>query len=281
MRMTSKINFLLDSLRSLENATQTAFYQTHPDCRVGSVIDGICKDFAPMCKATFYNWLKEYATNGQFKRDERGLWAENFIAHNEDLKRTMTDWLLKQKEIDIDFSWDYVNNILLKDFPVGRICTSSGLCRPVTRMTVISWVKLCGGALKTRMRGYYNDTHERWDNLFYRALFCLLVEFIEYRQPRFGTVCVLCVLSLRCASNISLPSTRWVCIPHEHKLQLESEGDWIPDELAVRVPVNDVGEFPPGVGVQEYKDIKRTNPSTNAWLVMFIINIINVHTYMH
>ena len=181
--MTRNLALLLDSLRSGENPTQSSFYERHPDCRVAATLSDLKTKFG-VSKTTFYVWLKEYITTGQFKTDKRGLWAERFLEHNEDLKTQMQDWIMQQKEIDVDLTWDYINDTLLKDFPVGRLCGSSGLQRPVCRTTALAWMKLCGAEFKTRLRGYYNDTHERWDNQLYRSWWCLAVQFIELRQPR-------------------------------------------------------------------------------------------------
>ena len=174
---------LLSSLETGENDTQSSFYHRHPDCRVSGVLAYIQEKF-DVSKSTFYVWLNQYVTFGQFKPDRRGLWAERFLDHNEDLKAQMKDWLMQQKEIDVDLTWDYINDTLLKDFPIGRLCGSSGLHRPVARTTALAWMKICGADHKTRLRGYYNDTHERWDNQLYRAWWCLAIMFIEFRQPR-------------------------------------------------------------------------------------------------
>ena len=60
---------------------------------------------------------------------------------------------------------------------------------------------------------------------------------------------------------------RWLCISNEKKLELEAEGEWVKDELATRIPVKDVGESPPGVGVVEYINAKNRTSSTEFWYV--------------
>jgi transposase-like protein len=213
-RQTTNIGFLLRSLQCGQVLTQTEFYNHHPTCRAGSVVQSLC-DKHGIRGSTFYKWLLQYSTNGQFKRDARGLWADNFLDHNEDVKAKLTDWLRCLKDIDVDSTWDYINDTLLSDWPVGRLCGSSGLVRPISRPTAISWMKTCGVVLKTRGKGYFVDTHERWDNQLYRACFCILVMFIELRQPR------------------------WLCISHARKLELQVADKWVSDELATRIPASD------------------------------------------
>ena len=89
--MERNAKFLLDSLVSGENRTQTEFYGHHPDCRIGAVVGLLDKEF-DVCPSKFYTWRKQFVMTGQFKRDKRGLWAENFLDNNEDLKIKLNHW---------------------------------------------------------------------------------------------------------------------------------------------------------------------------------------------
>ena len=100
-RQATNIGFLLSSLQCGQVLTQTEFYNHYPTCRAGSVVQSLCDEHG-IRGSTFYKWLLQYSTNGQFKRDARGLWADNFLDHNEDVKAKLTDWLRCLKEIDVD-----------------------------------------------------------------------------------------------------------------------------------------------------------------------------------
>ena len=70
--------------------------------------------------------------------------------------------------------------------------------------------------------------------------------------------------------SASMYVCRFLCISSERKEQLENNGEWIDDSLGTRIPFDDVGELPPGVGVAEYRHLKTTCSSDADWLVILI-----------
>ena len=94
---------------------------------------------------------------------------------------------------------DYINEELLKEFPIGKIDKCSGLCRPVSYETTHQWMKCCDCKYKAVQKTYYNDTHERHDN----------------QLDRVNKTCRHAFTALR--------EEKWYCVSPEEKKRLESK----------------------------------------------------------
>ena len=92
---------------------------------------------------TFYKWRKQFITTGKFEADRRGLVAFGWLLVNEDKKHMLDQWLKSQKEIDPDVTRDWINAVLLKEFPIGRIPKYGRLKRPIDPTTSLRWMKVC------------------------------------------------------------------------------------------------------------------------------------------
>ena len=131
--------------------------------------------------------------------------------------------------------------------------------RPVCRTTALAWMKLCGVDFKKRLRGtnciepggVRPSCSLNFVNPGSHAFVFTLTTHVKIQSHSYYLQSLI----------------RWLCISNEKKLALEAEGEWVEDELATRIPVEDVGEFPPGVGVAEYIHAKSFTSSTENWYV--------------
>ena len=139
---------------------------------------------------------------------------------------------------------DYINEELLKEFPIGKIDKCSGLCRPVSYETTHQWMKCCDCKYKPVQKTYYNDTHERHDN----------------QLDRVNKTCRHAFTALR--------EEKWYCVSPEEKKRLESKyAVWPSDEFCSRIPKQNVGSSPPGRGTPYYQNAKADVESEEDWYV--------------
>ena len=166
---------------------------------------------------TFTRWRKYYLTNGCFRPDRRGRFTAGFLLRHDDLKLALSQWLLGRTKRDINISdvryvactstsahihihactrantvtlthliqtRDFINNSLLKEFPIGKIDKCSGLCRPVSYETTHQWMLGCGCQYKPFKKTYYNDTHERHDNQLDRVTKATRHAYTSFREEK-------------------------------------------------------------------------------------------------
>ena len=79
---------------------------------------------------------------------------------------------------------DHINDELLSSFPIGKIDSKSGLCRPISYETTHQWMLMCGCKYKTFQKTYYNDTHERHDNQLDRVTKASRHLFVSLREEK-------------------------------------------------------------------------------------------------
>ena len=79
---------------------------------------------------------------------------------------------------------DFINDTLLKEFPIGKIDKRSGLCRPVSYETTHQWMLGCGCQYKPFKKTYYNDTHERHDNQLDRVTKSTRHAYTSFREEK-------------------------------------------------------------------------------------------------
>ena len=138
---------------------------------------------------------------------------------------------------------DFINETILKDFPIGKIDRCSGLRRPISYETAHQWMLTCGCLYKTVKKSYYNDTHERHDNQLDRVTKSYRHLFVSYREEK------------------------WWCLSPSDKRKFETKyPNWPPDQLAHKIPKADVGVFPPlGGGTPYYLQQKELVESDEPW----------------
>ena len=137
---------------------------------------------------------------------------------------------------------DYINETLLDSFPIGKIDKGSGLRRPISYETAHQWMLTCGCLYKTVRKSYYNDTHERHDNQLDRVTKSYRHAFVSFREEK------------------------WWCISPRQKSTYQLKyPNWPRDELAHRIPKDDVGAFPPRGGTPYYQKQKQYYDSDEAW----------------
>ena len=137
---------------------------------------------------------------------------------------------------------DYINEKLLNEFPIGKIDKGSGLRRPISYETAHQWMLTCGCLYKNVRKSYYNDTHERHDNQLDRVTKSYRHAFVSFREEK------------------------WWCISPRQKSTYELKyPNWPRDELAQRIPKDDVGAFPPRGGTPHYQKQKQYDDSDEAW----------------
>ena len=91
-------------------------------------------------------------------------------------------------------------------------------------------------------KSYYNDTHERHDNQLDRVTKSYRHAFVAFREEK------------------------WWCLPPREKRKYELRyPNWPRDELAHRIPKDDVGAFPPQGGTRYYQKEKEHVESDEAW----------------
>ena len=86
------------------------------------------------------------------------------------------------------------------------------------------WMLACGAKYEPVTQTYVTDAHQRHSTLLYRTWFCDLDYFLSLRMHR------------------------WVCFPNSslQKLKAHYKDKWPDDSLGHKIPVEDVGKFPPG-----------------------------------
>lgn len=137
---------------------------------------------------------------------------------------------------------DFINETLLKGFPIGKIDKCSGLRRPVSYETAHQWMLTCGCLYKTAKKSYYNDTHERHDNQLDRVTKSYRHLFVSFREEK------------------------WLCLsPRDKQKYALKYPNWPRDELAQRIPKDDVGAFPPNGGTAYYQKQKGIVKSDEQW----------------
>ena len=214
---------------------------------------------------TFTRWRTHYLSHGSFRRDRRGRFTSGFMLRHDDLKLALTKFLLSKLKKDINISdvsllacaciplspspsphsqqtRDFINEKLLKEFPIGTIDKASGLRRPVSYETTHQWMLTCGCSYNVVRKSYYNDTHERHDNQLDRVTKSYRHAFVGFREEK------------------------WWCISPEQKQTFESQyPNWPHDQFAVRIPKHDVGAFPPQGGTPYYQRQKEFVASDEPW----------------
>ena len=133
--------------------------------RVVNIVNDTSKKFN-ISTSTLYRWRQQFFKYNKFLPDTRTNIVQGFIMRHEDLSLDLERFLLSSvgKDLTVDTTRDFINNKLLKDFPVGKIDKSTTLRRPVSYETVHQWMKLLGCNYDEVKKNYYVDTHERHDN---------------------------------------------------------------------------------------------------------------------
>lgn len=209
-----------------ENKTDTLrdFYAKYPTATKKALMITVCKT-ARICVKVFRKWRNQFFTQGgKFTHDERGLAQFSWILVNEDKKHDFTAWLKCQRNLNVLMATEYVNHTLLAECPLGHLDNWGRLRRPCQPSTVHRWMLYCGCSYEEATKSYLTDSHERHGTLLDRIWNCSLDYFLSLRMHR------------------------WICLPKSvvEKLKL-IHTDWPPDTLAHTIPVEDVGQFPPGL----------------------------------
>ena len=110
------------------------FYTAHPLLTIDNLVREVCQR-ARVCVKTFRKWRKQFILLGGFDRDERGLSQFGWLLVNDDKKVELTYWLKSQKQLSCGDTRDWINNVLLKEFPIGRIPEWGRLKRPIVPST--------------------------------------------------------------------------------------------------------------------------------------------------
>ena len=222
-RRHEQLTLMIEYFDRNNTHTMRDFYATYPEQTIESLVRKTCQR-GRLASKTFYKWRKQFVLHGKFDRDERGLSQFGWILVNEDKKAELTFWLQSQKEISVRDSRDWINNHLLADIPVGRVHEYGRLKRPIVPSTAHRWMLLCNAKYEPVTQTYVTSAHQRHDTLLYRTWFCDLDYFLSLRMHR------------------------WVCFSRDTLLKLKAHyGDeWPSDSLSHKIPVEDVGQFPPG-----------------------------------
>ena len=205
------------------------FYRAYPGETIESLVDATCAA-ANICRETFRKWRKQYILTGKFKRLGTGTDSFSWLLLNNDKKIELTHWMKCQKELSVHEVRDFINNVLLSDIPVGLVTECTRLHRPVCYATAHRWMLDCGATYDEAKKSYLTDSHEKHDTILYRIWFCDLDFFLSLRMHR------------------------WVCFPSPvvKKLKEHYQGDWPADRLGKKIPIKDVGRFPPGISCVKY-----------------------------
>lgn len=199
------------------------FYRKHRQWTRASLVITVCKK-TRICSKTWGQWHNQFIINGgKFNHDERGLSQFGWLLVNEDKKQEFKNWLKCQKELDLQTVTDFVNETLLKEFPIGRTTNWGRLRRPVALSTVHHWMLQCDCSYDETGKSYMTDCHERHSTLLYRTWASDLDYFLSLRMQR------------------------WVCFPKSVVAKLKDQhDDWPDDDIGFEIPVADVGKLPPG-----------------------------------
>ena len=201
------------------------FYSAHPELTIEKLVSSTCR-ISNVSTKTFYKWRQEFIKNGgKFERSQRGLAQFGWLLVNEDKKIELTHWIKSQKEISVRLAQDFINNTLLSEFPVGQVPEYGGLLRPTVPSTCHRWMLYCGCTYEPVRQSYLTESHQRHSTLLYRTWFCDLNYFLSLRMHRWC-----------CFSKRSLA-----------KLKDRFKDDWPDDILGHKIPIEDVGKFPPGI----------------------------------
>lgn len=256
---------------------------------------------------TFTRWRNFYMSNGCFEPDRRGRFAAGFLLRHDDIKSALTQWLLARVKRDINISdvrtcmhvtrmslafnyiitphfhhapqtRDYINDILLSSFPIGKIDSKSGLCRPISYETTHQWMLMCGCKYKTFQKSYYNDTHERHDNQLDRVTKASRHLFVSLREEKWYCISTAEKKKMqqkysdwysprthphthtRACAHITHAYTH--TYPLTHALITTTRPQ---DSVAKRIPFDDVGQFPPNGGTPYYIEQKQDVDSLDDW----------------
>ena len=200
------------------------FYTAHPTLTTEQVVAKTCS-VAGISAKTFYKWRREFImNNGKFERSQRGLAQFGWLLVNNDKKMELTHWIKCQKNVSVRSARDFINNELLKEFPAGQVPEFGRLRRPTVPSTSHRWMLYCGCTYESVTQSYLTASHQRHSTLLYRTWFCDLNYFLSLRMHRWC-----------CFSKRSLK-----------KLKARFKDDWPDDLLGHKIPVEDVGQFPPG-----------------------------------
>ena len=200
------------------------FYSAHSALTTKTIVSATCR-VAGISAKTFYKWRRQFIEyEGKFERSQRGLAQFGWLLVNEDKQFELTHWIKCQKEISVRSARDFINNELLKEFPVGHVTEYGRLRRPTVPSTSHRWMLYCGCKYEEAQKSYLTESHQRHSTLLYRTWFCDLNYFLSLRMHRWC-----------CFSKRSLA-----------KLKARFKDDWPDDLLGHEIPVEDVGKFPPG-----------------------------------
>ena len=243
-----QIKMALDHFEQNPADAMRDFYHAYPEQSIESLVKSTC-EVAVISIKTFQKWRKQYILHGAFERSQRGLQKFGWLLVNEDKKLQLTNWLKEQNEISVQSVRDYINGTLLADFPVGRIPNYGTIRRPVSATTAHRWMLNCGCTWEPTAKSYLTHSHERHSTLLYRIWFCDFDYFVSLRMHR------------------------WVCFSSDdlRKLKVRFKEEWPNDDLGHKIPVNDVGKFPPGL---PYK--YNSNYGTHTRLIQILI-----YSYTH
>lgn len=219
-----QLKLMMDHFDKHKDHAMRDFYRAHPSQTIESLVTSTC-DIATICPKTFYQWRNEYILAGSFQRSQTGLDQFGWLLVNEDKKMMLTNWCKERKEISVGQTFDYINKELLADFPVGRIPNYGRISRPISYSTAHRWMLYCGCEWAEKQKCFVTQSHEKHQTLLYRIFFCDLDYFLSMRMHR------------------------WVCFSSSclRKLKAHFKDEWPSDDVAHKIPVHDVGKFPPGL----------------------------------
>ena len=223
-KRTHQLTMMIKHFDQNQDDALRDFYKVNPALTTESLVTSTCQ-VANIGAKTFYTWRKEFIKNdGKFARSTRGLAQFGWLLVNEDKKVELTRWIKSQKEIDVGSSLEFINDKLLSEFPVGRVREYGRLQRPVAPSTAHRWMLYCGCKYVPVTQSYLTESHQRHSTVLYRTWFCDLNYFLSLRMYRW------CCFSKRALT----------------KLKAHFKADWPHDSLGHKIPVEDVGKFPPG-----------------------------------
>ena len=222
-KRSAQLSQMFDYFATNDAYTMRDFYSSHPWLTIESLVKAVCIQ-ARVCVKTFRKWRKEFILLGKFHRDDRGLAQFGWLLVNADKKAELTYWLKSQKQLSVADTRDWINGVLLQEFPIGRTAEYGRLKRPIVPSTAHRWMLQCGAKYEPVTQSYVTSAHQRHSTLLYRTWFCDLDYFLSLRQHRWV-----------CFSNSSLK-----------KLKDHYKDRWPHDSLGHKIPVEDVGKFPPG-----------------------------------
>ena len=219
-----QMKMALEHFKHKQSDAMRDFYTAHPELSIDAMVKATCKA-ADICIITFRKWRKQFVLNGKFKRCDSGLAQFGWLLVNNDKKMELTHWLKSQKELSVVAAREWINDCLLSDLPVGRRMSKWGqLQRPISYTTAHRWMLYCGCKYETVTKSYCTEAHERHSTLLYRRWFCDVDYFLSLRMHRWA-----------CFSSVTLK-----------QLKDQFKAKWPDDSLGHKIPIHDVGKFPPG-----------------------------------